>query len=508
MKFNNIVKILLAGTAMSLLASCHNKEQIFPDYDGGVTAYFAYQYPVRTIVLGTSETFDTSLDNQHKCIIYGTMGGAYQGKDVVIDIEVDNALTDNLYYDSAFEKPVKAMPSEYYTLSGNQLVYGGNHMGGVEVQLTDAFFADPEAIKTTYVIPVKMTNIKKGADQILSGTPAIEGDNAWRTDASQWKVLPKDYTLYAVKYINQWDGSWLRRGVDTITENGETTTEVRHEQYVENDEVMFLSTQSLNSVTFPMTTSVSVVVPPPTQYAMSMTNKIAGDAYKMQVVYSFATPLKGGTTYTLSCMVKGTAEGQAPIFMNDSDGSQTYNYPSIPITTEWTKVTLDLTPNGNDAAVMLINAGAIEGTFLFDDFSLVEKGKTDEYIADGNFPTADMPAGWGTWNGDPATIVPEGYSAVELQPTIEIVPVATDLVLTFDNSGNCTVSSATEGVTASGSGKYVQDGEKMAWGNKDRDGIYLDYTVDFGTKQYAIKDTLVSRNREVIMETYSPSFKK
>ena len=48
----------------------------------------------------------------------------------------------------------------------------------------------------------------------------------------------------------------------------------------------------------------------------------------------------------------------------------------------------------------------------------------------------------------------------------------------------------------------------MAWGNKDRDGIYLDYTVDFGTKQYAIKDTLVSRNREVIMETYSPSFKK
>ena len=227
MKFNTIAKILLAGGAVSLLASCHNKEQVFPDYDGGITTYFAYQYPVRTIVLGESETFSTDLDNQGKCIIYGTMGGAYKGKDIVIDIEVDNTLTDNLYFDAEGKNPVKAMPSEYYTLSGNQLKYEGNHMGGVEVQLTDAFFADPEAIKTTYVVPVKMTNIVKGADQILTGTPAVEGEPAWRTDASQWKTLPKDYTLYAVKYINQWDGSWLRRGVDTITEGGQTTTEVR-----------------------------------------------------------------------------------------------------------------------------------------------------------------------------------------------------------------------------------------------------------------------------------------
>ena len=48
----------------------------------------------------------------------------------------------------------------------------------------------------------------------------------------------------------------------------------------------------------------------------------------------------------------------------------------------------------------------------------------------------------------------------------------------------------------------------MAWGNKDRDGIYLEYNVDFGTKQYAIRDTLVSRSREVVMETFAPTFKK
>ena len=508
MKLNNIVKILLVGTAMSFLASCHNQEQIFPDYDGGITAYFAYQYPVRTIVLGESETFDTSLDNQHKCIIYGTMGGAYEGKDVVIGVEVDNTLTDNLYFDADGKTPVKAMPAEYYSLSGNQLVYGGKHMGGVEVTLNDAFFADPDAIKNTYVIPVKMTDIVKGADQILTGTPAVEGEPAWRTDASQWKVLPKDYTLFAVKYINQWDGSWLRRGVDTITENGKVTTDVRHKQYVENDEVMFLTTKSLNSVTFPMTVNVVQIVPPPTQYSLSMTNGVAGDNYAQQAQYTFGTPLKGGTTYTLTCVVKGTVAGDAPIFVNDSDGGQSYGYPSIPITTEWTKVTLDITPSGNDGAAMLINTGHLVGTFWMDDFSMVEKGKTDELIPNGNFPTAERPAEWNAWgSGTPAQVVPEGYSAVELLPTEQIVPVATDLVLTF-NGDAITVSSGTEGVTASGTGKYVKDGEKLAWGNKDHDGIYLEYNVDFGSKQYAIKDTLVSRNREVIMETFAPTFKK
>ncbi len=508
MKFNNIVKILLAGTAMSLLASCHNQEQIFPDYDGGITAYFAYQYPVRTIVLGESETFDTSLDNQHKCIIYGTIGGAYEGKDVVIDVEVDNTLTDNLYFDAAGTTPVKAMPSNYYTLSGNQLAYGGSHMGGVEVTLTDAFFADPDAIKNTYVIPVKMTDIVKGADQILAGTPAVEGEPAWRTDASQWKVLPKDYTLYGVKYVNPWDGSWLRRGVDTITEDGKVTTDVRHKQYVENDEVMFLTTKSLNAVTFPMTVNVVQMVPPPTQYSLSMTNGVAGDNYAQQAQYTFGTPLKGGTTYTLTCVVKGTVEGEAPIFVNDSDGGQSYGYPSIPITTEWAKVTVDITPSGNDGAAMLINTGHLVGTFWMDDFSMVEKGKTDELIPNGNFPTAERPAEWNAWgSGTPAQVVPEGYSAVELLPTEQIVPVATDLVLTF-NGDNITVSSGTEGITASGSGKYVKDGEKLAWGNKDRDGIYLEYNVDFGTKQYAIKDTLVSRSREVVMETFAPTFMK
>lgn len=506
MKLNNIVKIVLAGAALSLLASCHNQEQVFPDYDGGITTYFAYQYPVRTIVLGESETFDTSLDNQGKCIIYGTMGGAYKGKDVVVDIEVDNTLVDNLYFSDG--SPVKYMPGHYYDLSATQLKYNGTHMGGVEVSLHDDFFADPAAIKNTYVIPVKMTNIVKGADQILAGTPAVEGQTPLKTDASQWKVLPKDYTLYAVKYINKWDGSWLRRGEDKITDvaSGNVKTENRHKQYVENDEVMFLATESLNSVKFPMTINVEKVVPPDPEYAMSVSNKVAGTNYGQQLLCNFSTDLKAGTTYVMTLMAKATSEFSFGLCIRDSDNNQQWGF-GLNATTEWAKHTIEIVPD--DAHTyngIIFNYGDFEGTLLLDCVSLVEKGKTDELVANGNFDGGKSD-GWGGWSNAPA-VVAEGYTETEPQPTIQIVPVATDLVITFAEDGSCAVSSATEGITATGTGKFVKDGEKKAWGNKDRDGIYLEYEVDFGSKVYTIKDTLVSRSREVVIETFSPTYKK
>ena len=36
-------------------------------------------------------------------------------------------------------------------------------------------------------------------------------------------------------------------------------------------------------------------------------------------------------------------------------------------------------------------------------------------------------------------------------------------------------------MTASGSGKFVEKGAKLAWGNKDRDILTLNYKVDFGS---------------------------
>ena len=86
MKIYKLLSVIL-GSAMSFaFSSCENASNSFPDYEGGVSVYFAYQYPVRTIVLGNDPVVDNSADRQHKCAIYATMGGAYGGRNITIDI--------------------------------------------------------------------------------------------------------------------------------------------------------------------------------------------------------------------------------------------------------------------------------------------------------------------------------------------------------------------------------------------------------------------------------------
>lgn len=346
MKLFRILSILTAGALGTFMSSCENSDVEFPDYEGGTTVYFAYQYPVRTIVLG-EDTYDTSSDNAHKCTIYGTMGGSYKGKKITVDIQVDNALTNNMYFEDG--SSVKAMPNDYYTLSGNQLKYDGQLMGGVEVQLNNSFFADKNALKNTYVIPLVMTGVK-GADHILTGTPLIDGDTPVRTNSTYWNIQPKDFTLYCVKFINPWHATYLRRGIDQITENGVTTTKVRHAATVEKDELCKITTESLDKAIFPVTTTVSTT---------------------------------DGGQQNLTCK----------------------------------------------------------------------------------------------------------------------------LILTFNENNECTITSGTEGFSATGSGKFVKDGEKLSWGNKDRNAVYLDYKINYGVKSIATKDTLVVQTRGVKGEWFIPEYK-
>ena len=248
MKRYNLQSILYAGVLSVLAMSCENQEMTFPDY-GKSTVYFAYQCPVRTIVLG-EDIYDTSLDNQHKCEIYATMGGVYENdKNIIIDFAVDNSLTTNLFFDAGYNVPVLPMPANYYTLSDDQISLDQKLLGAVGVQLTDAFFADPEAIKNTYAIPLRMDHVSN-ADGILSGMPKVQEPN--RLNVSHWDILPKDYILYFVKYINPWHSNYLRRGIDKITTNGVVSNVTRHQPTVEKDEVRKLSTISLNELEYPM----------------------------------------------------------------------------------------------------------------------------------------------------------------------------------------------------------------------------------------------------------------
>lgn len=343
----NILKhtayIGLSALVCAGISSCKNGNQDFPDYEGGIGCYFAYQYPVRTITLGEDPQQDNNLDNEHKFVINATQSGGYNGAGLRVHVQVDPSLVNNLTFENG--QPVKAMPEAYYSLASTTLTSTTNSMlYGTQVSLTDAFFNDPAAISNTYVIPLVITQAE-GADFVITGTP-LEGVSAVRQNAADWEVLPKDYVLYCVKFINPWHASYLRRGVDKFSDG---STVVRHAKYIEYNDITKVYTNGMNSCIFPVT-------------------KVLTDA-------------DGNTTGTLTC----------------------------------------------------------------------------------------------------------------------------DLLLTF-NGNDCTISSNTAGMTASGTGKFVIDGDKLAYDNEDQNALYLNYEIDFGTIKQTTTDTLTVTSRDVVMETFSPIY--
>ncbi|MCF3107716.1 DUF5627 domain-containing protein [Niabella sp. CC-SYL272] len=223
-------KIILPFLLLAVFTSC-NKDRDFPDYNYQ-TVYFPYQYPVRTITLGEDLTVDNTLDNRHKFQVYAAMGGAYKARnDINVSFVIDEALVGTGMLFSPGGNAIQPLPAHYYQLAGNRItIPKGALAGGVEVQLTDAFFNDPGAVKNTYVLPVRITGLVN-ADSILSS---------------------RNFTLYAVKFVNEWHGNYLRRGTDMMTGDVNKTV-TRHALYVEYDEVNKLTTRSLNELEFPVT---------------------------------------------------------------------------------------------------------------------------------------------------------------------------------------------------------------------------------------------------------------
>lgn len=271
MKLKKYIFGIVLGAVSLSYTSCYNADREFPDYEEGTTAYFAYQYPVRTLVLG-NDIYDNSLDNEHKCRIWSTMGGAYGGRDAYVDIVVDELLCDNLYFTDDggnAAAPVKPLPSTHYRLMSNVIPYSGEPRGYVEVEFTKDFFDDEKCVENTYVIPLRMTDVR-GIDHILTGKPR-EGLSPSRTNTEDWEVLAKDYVLYCVKYMNPWQAKYIRRGVDRVTEKGTTTTVVRkdmslvnsdlehyHDNPVnQNDEICGITTKNMTQAIFPVSFKTS-----------------------------------------------------------------------------------------------------------------------------------------------------------------------------------------------------------------------------------------------------------
>ncbi|HMP94112.1 MAG TPA: DUF1735 domain-containing protein, partial [Phnomibacter sp.] len=223
MRISKLLPLLL----VVIITAC-NKEKTFPDFDYQ-TVYFAYQYPVRTITFG-EDIFNTDLDNQGKVKIFATTGGVYSAKkDVEVRVAVDKTLLGNGMTFGVGGNEILPMPANYFTMASDKIIIPkGSLTGGVEVQLTPAFFNDPLAIRNAYVIPLKITGITN-ADSILYN---------------------KDFIMYAVKYVNEWHGNYLRRGRDVFTGSINQTVE-RRTQFIEQNEVKMLSTRSRQELIFP-----------------------------------------------------------------------------------------------------------------------------------------------------------------------------------------------------------------------------------------------------------------
>jgi hypothetical protein len=261
MKRLRYVLIIVVAVVYS---SCSSKDVSFPNYKYS-TVYFPYQSPIKTLVLG-EDIYDNTMDNEHKCLVMATMGGVYKNnKDITINVSVDDTLGSNLKFDQNGDTVI-VMPSNYYSLpkSMNITIPAGSTMGGLEVQLTDAFFADPRSIKNTFIIPLRMNSVQN-ADSILSGKSSLSSPDPRRV--SDWITVPKNYTLYAVKYINPWHGNYLRRGVEEVKgADGNTsldTTISYHAPYVEKDEVCSVVTTALdqNSISLNAKTKDNVNIP-------------------------------------------------------------------------------------------------------------------------------------------------------------------------------------------------------------------------------------------------------
>lgn len=242
------ISLLLISVLLSGLFSCENGVREFPDFVY-TTVYFPYQTPVRTLVLGDYE-YNTVKedDNTLKFLISAHMGGVYENTmDRTVNFVIDATLGNNLKTDK--NDTLEVLPSSYYTLNpvSQFVIPEGEFYAGFEVQLKDAFLDDPKAYKTHYVLPAVITS--STLDSVLSGKSGVA--NPDRRKAINWSVMPKDYTVFGIKYINAYHGKYLHRGMSVRKDVNliPIDTMIYRKTYVEQDEIWALKTIGRSKVT-------------------------------------------------------------------------------------------------------------------------------------------------------------------------------------------------------------------------------------------------------------------
>lgn len=231
------------------ILSCKNFEIEHKNFEY-TSGYFPYQHPVRTLILG-DDIYDNSNDNAHKFVISAAMGGVYANeRDRNLDIAIDETLCKNVLFNGNGDT-IRPLPSEYYKLSssGSLVIPKGKLNGGVEVQLTDAFFNDPKAIKLGYVVPIRILG-SQDVDSILTGNSAMTGADP--RVAANWIVPPKNFTMFAIKYINEFHGNYFVQGKSSLSDEDDQLINEKEykKEYVEQNPVSLLTTSGRNAVEY------------------------------------------------------------------------------------------------------------------------------------------------------------------------------------------------------------------------------------------------------------------
>jgi len=232
-------KIIYLLSFVTLLAGCENKDIEFPDF-AYQSVYFPYQTPVRTLMLGDEEIGDNTIDLEKAFSIGAAVGGMYENtKDRVVSVAFAPELALNIKDGSG--KILKLLPAQYYTATFDKItIPAGSFFGKLRVNLTDAFFADTLSTGLTYVIPLRITDAS--GDSVLSGVSRVAAPDPRK--AGDWTVVPKNWVLFGVKYINPTHGVYLLRGKRKNI-NNPSDSAVYSKRFIDDNDITKLSTRSM-----------------------------------------------------------------------------------------------------------------------------------------------------------------------------------------------------------------------------------------------------------------------
>jgi len=207
-----------------MLAACENDPKSFDDFTTQ-SVYFPLQYPIRTIVLG-EDRIDNSKKKKKAFNIGISIAGMYENTaDRMVDFIIDPTyFTQTQGKDTLYGKDMNGvnsklllLPSNYYSMvpDAQVTVKKGSFDGLIRINLTDDFFNDPNAIKLKYILPLRITGFPEGFS-LLTGkvsAPSIVSPRWYLSTDWATGFLPKDFTLFAVKFINPLHGTFFYRGV-------------------------------------------------------------------------------------------------------------------------------------------------------------------------------------------------------------------------------------------------------------------------------------------------------